>query len=883
MVLWLLSFAAIATHYRAGEITYRQIGPVLYEISVITYTDPTNTAADRNELEVIFGDGKSEIVPRSNGSGQEVNSDLNNKIKKNVYTVLHTYPGSGSYLINITDPNRVDKIRNINGGNSVDIPFYVESWLNIISGIGNNQSPVLLLPPIDVGCVNEVFKHNPAAYDAEGDSLAFSIIAPKRAMGSEVPNFTIPAFTDSFSIAVNTGQLTWSKPLEEGHYNWAILIREYRGGLLIGYVVRDMQVYINNNCNNSPPIINVQIDTCIEVNQFLQKTIFATDPNPGQTIRLEYYGSPFVQKSSPATITPVSPTGPSSGLFGTFRWTPSCNAIRYRPHVAVFRAVDNHNTKPLADISYWNIKVVGPAPRNVKVIQDSNGLVVSWDRDTCRTAFGYSIYRKVDSSYWKHGACETGVPASSGFVLYDTLRGVNNTRFFDNNFGKGLSPLIRYCYVITSGYFPRDENGTRIFIGENSESYASDEVCDIILRTKPIITKVSVETTDETNGKIAVNWIKPEQLDSNQYPPPYRVQLQGSSTATGVFSNIGLPYNYASLNEVKDEFYMDSVLNTKGNTYFYKVQFYSTKNGALRLTEESAAAGSVYLRLFNSNRSIKLTWNPETPWINSETIIYKQNGANQFDSIGLTSNNEYLDTGLFNGTIYCYKLETKGNYNVTYYPDLIRNFSQVNCGVPVDTIRPCTPVLAIDTPCNSFSALEVKLNWVYPASCEQDVVKYRIYWKKNSTEKWVLLDSVSLGLNQYTDARDILKYSIAGCYAVSAVDSFKNESYLNNEKCIDNCPYYLIPNVFTPGTDGKNDLLRPFPYRFIDKVNLVIYNRWGQEVFSTQDININWNGDDLKSGKPCVEGVYYFIADVYESYLEGTKKRSIRGTINLIR
>ena len=878
-----LGLGSFATHYRAGEITYKQLGPVLYEISVVTYTDPANTGADRPELEVFFGDGKTEFVPRSNGNGQIVNGDINNTIKKNIYTVLHTYPGPGSYLIHITDPNRIDNIKNINGGNSVDVQFYVESWLKIISGIGNNQSPVLLLPPIDVGCVFEVFKHNPSAYDPDGDSLAFSIISPKRALGINVPNFTIPLHSDSFTIELNTGQVTWVKPMEAGHYNWAILIREYRGGILVGYVVRDMQVYINNNCNNSPPQISVQTDTCIEVNNLLQKTISATDPNPGQIIRIEYFGSPFVQKNSPATMTPPLPSGPSSGVFGTFKWTPSCNAIRNWPHMAVFRAVDNHDTKPLADISYWNIKVVGPSPKNVKVQEDSNGLVLTWNRDTCRTAFGYNIYRRVDSSYWKHGPCETGVPLSTGFVLYDTIKGVNNTRYFDNNFGKGISPLIRYCYVITSGYYPRDENGTRILLGENSESFASEEVCEIILRTKPMITKVSVLKTAEADGKIEVHWIRPSQLDSTQYLPPYRVQLQRSTSATSGYANIGSAIDYVNFADIKDEVQIDSLLNTISNTYYYKVLLYATKDASLRLIEESSIAGSVFLRTFNSNRSIKLSWQTETPWINTSTTVFRKNSLNGFDSIGFSTQNFYWDTGLFNGVSYCYKLETKGGYNPKFFAEPIYNFSQEVCGVPIDTIRPCAPALTVDTPCNSFTALEVKLNWVYPASCDQDVVRYRIYWKKNATENWKVLDSVSFGLNQYTDSRAELKFSIAGCYAVSAVDSFGNESYLTNEKCIDNCPFYQIPNVFTPTGDGLNDVLRPFPYRFIDKVDIIIYNRWGQEVFRTSNIDINWNGDDQKTGKPCSEGVYYYIADVYESYLEGTKKRSLKGTINIIR
>ena len=872
-----------ATHYRAGEITYKQLVAYTFEITVITYTDPTNVGADRAELEVNFGDGKSKLVPRSNGSGQIINPDLNNRIKKNIYTSIHTYPGPSTYTIRFSDPNRVDAIRNINGGNSVNIPFYVESFLTIREGIGNNQSPVLLMPPIDVGCIFQTFTHNPAAYDPDGDSLAFTIIAPKRSIGLDVQNFTIPVFTDSFAIDINSGQLTWEKPVQEGHYNWAILIREFRGGKLIGYVVRDMQVYINGNCNNSPPIISIHKDTCVEANQLIRKIIRASDPNPGQTIRMLYYGSPFVQMNSPATINPVEPTGPAGGISGTFSWQPSCNAIRYRPHMAVFRVLDNDFTKPLSAINYWNIKVVGPAPKNVKIVLDSNGFKLSWDRDTCRLAFGYNIYRKIDSSYWKHGPCETGVPASTGFELFDTIQGLNRTQFFDNNNGRGISPFIRYCYIITSSYYPRNESGTRILVGENTESYASEEVCNMILRTKPIITKVSVRNTNSVNGSMQIDWIKPITLDTNQYPGPYTMQLQRSVNGIGAFSNIGSAYLFPNFKSLNDTSYVDSLLNTEQSIYHYKVLFSATVNGILRVIEQSSVAGSVYLNPNPTNRSILLKWNPETPWINKDATIFRQNVLNQFEAIGSSQNQQYLDTGLINGQNYCYFVETKGSYDTNFYPPPIFNNSQIVCASPVDTIRPCVPVLSIDTPCQNFNLLEVKLSWKYPANCDQDVVKYRIYWKKNKREKWELLDSVLWGVNEYIDKREKLKFSIAGCYAVTAIDSFANESFFDNEKCVDNCPFYNIPNVFTPGTDGKNDFLRPFPYRFIDNIDLNIYNRWGQLVFKTQDLDINWDGKDQKSGKPLSGGVYFFLLDINESYLEGTQKRSIRGSITLIR
>jgi gliding motility-associated-like protein len=871
------------THYRAGEITYKLISGYTYEIIAITYTDPENRAADRPEIEINFDDGTTETVSRTNGNGQIVNSDPNNTVKMNIYRTTHTFPGPFSYLVNMTDPNRIDGIKNINGGNSVQVPFYVESLLTIKAGIGTNQSPVLLLPPLDVGCVNQIFTHNPAAYDPDGDSLAFVIVAPKRARGIDVQNWTIPRHSDSFNITINDGQVTWTKPVEAGHYNWAIRINEYRGGKLIGYIVRDMQVYINNNCNNNPPSITKFQDDCVEANSTLVKNFSASDPNALQTINILYYGGPFVQKNSPATINPKNPVGPASGVNATFTWKPSCNAIRYRDHMAVFRALDNHPTQPLADITYWNIKVVGPAPKNVKILEDSNGFRLSWDRDTCRMARGYRIYRRIDSSYWKHAKCETGVPAYTKYVLYDSTQGVNNTTYFDNNGGRGISPFIRYCYIITSVYLPRNEDGTIILIGENSESYASDEVCDMILRTKPIITKVSVEKTGEADGVIQIRWLKPEIIDSIKQSAPYRYQLQKSTSIGGVYQNVGQAFDFGTTASLSDTVFLDNNINTVANGYYYKVLFYTTIAGKLQLTEESALAGSVFVKPFNTNRTVILNWVADVPWVNTESIIFRKNNVGFFDSIGYSNSTQFADTGLINGNTYCYKIETKGKYNSLFYPELLRNFSQEVCGVPVDTIRPCVPELTIDTPCNSFTLLQVKLLWDYPSSCDQDVVKFRIYWKKNAKEKWTVLDSVPFGSNQYIDTRESLKYSIAGCYAVIAVDSFNNESYFYNERCIDNCPFYEIPNVFTPGTDDRNDRLRPFPYRFIDKVDLIIYNRWGQMVFETSDININWDGKDLASGVECSEGVYYYIADVYESYLDGTKKRTIRGTVTIIR
>ncbi|MFO7613170.1 MAG: gliding motility-associated C-terminal domain-containing protein, partial [Bacteroidales bacterium] len=78
--------------------------------------------------------------------------------------------------------------------------------------------------------------------------------------------------------------------------------------------------------------------------------------------------------------------------------------------------------------------------------------------------------------------------------------------------------------------------------------------------------------------------------------------------------------------------------------------------------------------------------------------------------------------------------------------------------------------------------------------------------------------------------------AITGCYAVVAIDSTGNQSEFSNIVCVDNdaCSVYALPNVFTPNDDGRNDLFRPFPYTSVEKVQMTIFNRWGNIVYETE-------------------------------------------------
>jgi gliding motility-associated-like protein len=63
-----------------------------------------------------------------------------------------------------------------------------------------------------------------------------------------------------------------------------------------------------------------------------------------------------------------------------------------------------------------------------------------------------------------------------------------------------------------------------------------------------------------------------------------------------------------------------------------------------------------------------------------------------------------------------------------------------------------------------------------------------------------------------------------------------------------NIPYHLfIPNVFTPDNDGVNDSFE-IQYNGIEDLNVFIYNRWGEVVFSTNTLEKMWNGSNASTG-----------------------------------
>lgn len=842
-------FTLWATHQRAGEITYRHISGLTYEFTLVTYTF-TPSPADRPELDLIWGDGTESTVARI----QKI--DYPNDISKNTYVATHTFPAPGTYTVSMEDPNRNYGVINI--PNSVNIPFYLETIITIHPFLGGNSSPVLLNPPVDNGCVNTPFYHNPSAYDPDGDSLSYKLVNCLGLEGEVIPGYSLPLASNSITIDPVTGDLFWDSPILQGEYNIAILIEEWRAGVKIGSVLRDMQINIGA-CNNTPPEIEVIEDTCIVAGTNFQTTVKATDAQ-GDKITLTATGGPFNVEQSPA-IFPQSIYG-FGQVQADFKWSTNCSHVRKHPYQVSFKAEDNNIPINLVSMKTMRITVVSPAPENLTADPLGNSIVVRWDSHNCRNANGYKVYRHNGPSGWTHDHCETGVPEYTSFQLVGTSTSILDTIFVDDNAGQGLIYGNQYCYVVVAT-FP-----------DFAESYASNEACASLKREVPIITNVSVEETSSTDGKIFIRWTKPTELDFAQFPGPHQYKILRSTTVNGTYSEIG------TLDDLNDTTFFDTNINTVSNTWFYKIELNNlTPENSLTIGT-SNPAGSIFINLTPNDRKITLSWNENTPWTNFEYTVFRKNLENSlWDSIATTHEKSFVDFPLENDIEQCYFIRSSGEYTIDGIESPLINFSQKSCQTPIDNEPPCVPILQGETDCET-NTYTIQL----PAdSCLLDVYGYYVYFNSSNDGIFVKIDSVfDVNLHQFQIAN--MEY-MAGCVAISAFDLSYNESALSNFVCIDleECNPYVLPNVFTPNGDNYNDLFVPFPYSFVESIDMKIYNRWGNIVYKTKNPDVLWDGKDQFTGNDCAEGVYYYICDVFEYRIGGIKKRTLQGTVSLFR
>ena len=359
-----------ATHNMAGQIQYRQIGTNQIEAVIVTYTFLESRPADRDSLQIDWGDGIIETLIRSNGTDPDGDGIPNGEVvseiaRRNEYRGIHTYATSGQYALSLSDPNRNGGILNVNFPHSEQVLFFIETMMEVReSPEAFNDSPVLLQSPIDMGIVGQPFVHNPDAFDPDGDSLTFELIAPRQGPAEAVRNYVLPDAVEpgpgnQISIDPVTGTLIWDAPQRAGTYNIAILVKSYRDGQVIDQTIRDMQVIVQEMGLVLP---EVEVDFAhdqtyeVEVGQTVDIQISARSFNDSDSLGL-VVSSGLLELGLIHELF-VSGDVNAEKLEGQLRWHVDPSFLREQPYTFVFKVRESKDQMGWAAIRVVRYKVV---------------------------------------------------------------------------------------------------------------------------------------------------------------------------------------------------------------------------------------------------------------------------------------------------------------------------------------------------------------------------------------------------------------------------------------------------------------------------------------------------------------------------------------------
>jgi len=147
----------------------------------------------------------------------------------------------------------------------------------------------------------------------------------------------------------------------------------------------------------------------------------------------------------------------------------------------------------------------------------------------------------------------------------------------------------------------------------------------------------------------------------------------------------------------------------------------------------------------------------------------------------------------------------------------------------------------------------------------------------------LLLDAGNINSNYLWNTgavTQILPVTLPGNYIVSVTNGICTA---NDTILIDDCGSGMwCPTAFTPNSDGLNDYFNPQSQGILSSYQIYIFNRWGQQIFKSDNPGYDWDG--TCNGNPCLSEVYVY----YISYTVGTPpgeviKKGKRGTFTLIR
>lgn len=253
-------------------------------------------------------------------------------IQEYIYEATVTLPPCADWTMSYDLCCRSQDITTINSPGNQDI--YVEAFLNNEYALCNS-SPQFDAPARGFLCLNEDNTILSTATDADGDLLVYSLYTPWHNPGSSVtynggysPNNPL----NNSGFVFNNGELE-IHPTSNGQITvLGVMVEEYRDGILIGRVVRDMQIRVINNCPQNPGHdFDIDQDGIFDGDTFIMcsESSIQLDIYLNNTLPNLNYGinANNLADFPGATFANVPNGSAPGGVIGQFNWTPDASYI----------------------------------------------------------------------------------------------------------------------------------------------------------------------------------------------------------------------------------------------------------------------------------------------------------------------------------------------------------------------------------------------------------------------------------------------------------------------------------------------------------------------------------------------------------------------------
>ena len=223
------------------------------------------------------------------------------------------------------------------------------------------------------------------------------------------------------------------------------------------------------------------------------------------------------------------------------------------------------------------------------------------------------------------------------------------------------------------------------------------------------------------------------------------------------------------------------------------------------------------------------------------------------------------DTMTANNPFYCYN--DTGSYSVT-----LTETSDSGCSGSLSIVNLihvyAPPVAAFNYSPNQINILNPQVQFTDQSSAQYKLMQW--YWRFEQGS-----DSIN------TEENPLHTYQDTGTYCATLVVVDLHGCVDSVTQCLVVNPVFTvyIPDAFTPNGDGINDVFMP-KGSYVRNYEMYIYDRWGQQLFHSTDMNNGWNGTVDNGSRICQEDIYVYLINITDS--QGNN-HSYSGKLNLLK